>query len=482
MTQLEIDFGEDSYKNASQHKFSIPKYTPKILPRLPKNKELDIMEQIDLLLKQIGELNHDNLPALYAYILRKYFVEGKNVAEITDLITEGKDDVPVVTRERIRTIVQEIREEMLNGMNSVAHKFTKNFVISEDFIRRINEFSASKIGFVVKEKKWTRHPRLGTIAFMMHKKMITCDTVLPWIKKQAIFVDETIERRQFNPHYASLFYCLQQEVRPMTYEQILDKVTLQRQWKNTTLDCELVKLILDNDEVFEKMGDDIYQMRFEHLNVTQGVARVLYEVKQTNCIDLRRMYYERGGKRQCSSLTIVGKTYSWCVPVGKSMWIYREDGQRQEMPADVIHDFCVKNVQFRFEDVLKHLSEVGIVIKESSARSYIMKDCRRHNVDKNLFCLTEMVKEEDDHLWFAKKKECTRPRKKPWVNLVKKIIRRILEESPEHSMLQKEVLYACKHVFEREKISDRNFYKVIPTIPWISVVKKDDGKAYIELN
>lgn len=52
-----------------------------------------------------------------------------------------------------------------------------------------------------------------------------------------------------------------------------------RRGKNTNDD-------LQHDEVFEKVLDGIFQLRAEHLNVTQRLARIIFEEKDITPSDV----------------------------------------------------------------------------------------------------------------------------------------------------------------------------------------------------
>lgn len=450
----------------------------KELPLLPMAEELEFFDQLDILLQQIGECGMAGVTRLNEFILRSFYVEGKSVAEIAQLLSEGVEGVPCVTRERVRMIVAEIRDELLS-MPSYK-KLTKGIVLRKELVEKMAEYAANHTMNVVKESKWLTSPRLGTIAFLLHKKIKTGDTVIPWIKTEKILIDENIEKREFNAHYAAMFYLLQKEVRPMAYEDILRGISGQKQMKGRNAREDLIRVILQHDEVFEEVSDGIFQLRAEHLNVSQRVARIIFEEKDITPSDLQRMYAERYGET-VSSLTAVRKIYPWCVPVGKSKWVYREDGERFRMPADVIHDYCKEHVRFTLQDVLEHLSSQGVYIKESSVRCYILRDCRPLNSDGNTFCLTSQIAESENHLWRSKNATSARSCNKAWKDKMEMEIRHALDTAPMQRMRKKEVMAQCRYILEREGITYNNFYKFVNTVPWLKSTSID-GKSYLELN
>lgn len=263
---------------------------------------------------------------------------------------------------------------------------------------------------------------------------------------------------------------------------ILAKIVKQKQWKSgTALNEDLIRLMLKHDEVFEEVAEDQFQMRFEHLNVTQRLARIVYEEKDLPSAGLQEKYAERSGGSKCASIAVVGRKYPWCIPIGKSRWVYREDCQRQRMPADIVHEYCVEHVRFTLDDVMTHLAVLGMNINKSSVRSYILKDCRSLNADGDMFCLTEKIPEADNHLWHVKVKEHVSPRKSAWKDEVTDAVRTFLMASPTHSALLKDAMHQCLYIFEREGIAQNNFYKLVKNTPWLSTHKADDGKVYLHI-
>lgn len=478
--QLKVDFLDDDSAtdvSAAARQAPAPRRV-KELPVLPDEEELDFFEQIDTLLQQIGEIRTIGTGRLNAFVLRSFYVEGKSIAEIAQMLAEGVEGVPPVTRERVRMIVAEIRDELLSVPSP--RKFTKGIVLRKDFVEELAEYAANHIGSVIKNDKWLASPRLGAIAYLLRQKIVSGDTTIPWIKTEKILTHENIEKREFNAHYAALFYLLQKAVRPMAYDDILRIIPDQKQMKGQNVREELLRILLQHDEVFEEVVEGIFQVRDEHLNVTQRVARIIFEKKDVTPSDLQSMYAVRYGE-SFSSLAAVGRAYPWCVPIGRSKWVYREDGERQRMPADVIRDFCRERVRFTLQDVLEHLDSQGVKIKESSVRCYIVRDCRPLNADGNTFCLTSSIPESEDHLWRSKYHTSTRSRNCEWKNKMEGEIRHILESTPMQRMLQKDVMKRCKYILEQEGIAYNNFYKIVDTSPWLKTTNID-GKTYLELN
>lgn len=472
--QLSLDFGEnqnteteDSNTNVKNNRLS-----------MAKGDEMEIMEQIDALFQQIGKNKKQwFITRLSAFILDSFYVKGLSLEEINALMREGVENLRSVSRERTRMIIYEIRDELLTIQYEKKH--TKGINVSKDFVLQVRECSKKHIGHIIDSEKWLSCPRLNAIAFLLRKKVVTRDTVIPWLNRKVILLDDKIEKRLFNCHYLSLYRMLQKEVLPMTFEQITQQIILQKQLKGNEINESLIRFILNHDEVFEKTDNESYQLRFEYLNVTQKIARIIFEKKDISMAEIKRIYSERTGET-FSALSSQSKAYPWCVPIGKSKWIFRENGMRELTPSEIVRDYCNEHIRFTFDDVKNHLHSHGININDASVRCYIMKHCRTLNADGNQFCLVSHIPEEEDSLWRIKLKLniSSRKRNVQWRNEVMEKTLQILETAPNHTAPQKEIMHQCLPIFERYEIAYNNFYKIMNNSPLIRKIEIE-GKKYL---
>lgn len=478
-SQLEFDFDDASVSAVDMaSKSSNKSRRARELPVLPVGEELDMVEQVDLLLQQIGKANFRNLSALSRFILRSFYVEGQGVTEISQMLKDGVKDVRPVTRERVRMIVSDIRDELLTLPST--RKYFKDVNISSQFVDRLKKHSEENMFFLI-EKSCVKSPkRIGTIAFLMHKRAVTGDTVIRWVKNQVFMLDDGFDKQLFNEYYLALFYLLQKYARPMSKEAIIREFSENDKLQSETVNIELLDLLLQHDEVFERIDENLYQLRFEHLNVSQRIARIIYEMKEVTPADLQRVYEERVGER-FSNNSSVSRVYPWCVPVGKSKWVYREDCRRERKPADIISSFCREHVRFAFDDVMLHLNSLGFTIKESSVRCYILRDCRRLNSDSNMFCLTSNIPENEEHLWYSKMKPSVkRKRVVSWREEMVEDIRRLLASAPDGRLRRIDVLHHCMPMFRERGMAYNNFYKILKTVTSFETVEID-GEVYLEI-
>lgn len=478
--QLDFNFMDTDSVTDVNREVSNPPASPRNqkLPNLPKNKELGLFQKIDILLRQIGNSQMSSGTKLYDFVFRSFYIEGNSVGETHQMLLDGVAGLTCVTRERVRMLVAEARDEILSL--SPSRKIIKSVRLRQEIVDEMNDYAYNHIGEVLKDSKVLNSRRLGTIAYILHKKIVEGDTVLTCFKNQKILIDENVDMSYFKAHYAGLFYLLQRSVRPMTYEDIMRLFPEQRQMKDKEIREDLVRIILQHDDVFEEIADNVFRLREEHLNVTQRLARIIFDEKEVTATYLQKTYTERYGE-SFSSLAAVGKIYPWCVPLGRSKWLYREDGQRLRMPAEVIRDFCKEHIRFTLDEVNEHLKSQSINIKEASIRCYILRDCRPSNTDGNLFCLDSAISEADDKLWRTRSTIVTRSCNKEWKKKMESKVRRLLKSAPSHKMLQKEVLHQCRYILEQQGIAYNNFYKIVNSLPWVKSTTID-GKTYLELN
>lgn len=456
-----------------------------VLSELPRGR-VSLFDKIDLMLEEIGKLPLDRISPLYAFVLRQFYVEGKGVREVGSLLRQQGDRKLSVSDERVRTIVQSIRRELLQD-ETQKRLYTKGIHVRREFVESLNQYAASSVGEVLTKGKMLTNPRLGSIAYLVNRRIVKNDTTMPWVKHDVILLNADIDKKLFNTYYHSVFYCLQREVRPMTFGEVVRRLPDQSQWTNRAAaadmgepDEAMVRLVLSHNEVFERLDDDTYQMRFVHLNQTQKFARIIYEEKDIALSEILNQYVMRGGTGLCTCTSMVRRVYPWCVPVGKSKWIYKPDCQRMANPAEVVRLFCTERVRFRFEEVMEHLSSMGMNIKPASVRCYVMKHCRRRIDDSNDFCLTDHVPQQENSLWYAKARVSRRKRVTPWVNEVSSRMLEILREHPEHCVRQNEVLRQCMPIFRKAGISKNNFYKIPSQMEEIAVEERD-GKMMLRL-
>ncbi len=416
--------------------------------------------------------------ALRSYVLKCFFLKGISIEQIH--ATLGEQGLQQVTKERIRMIVHAIAEEMRTPTLRPKYICCMRWDRSRGTL--LTDYAAQAPGEVVTDPAMARNPRLNAIALMLNRKVVGGDTTLPWIKENPILLDYNIEKRSFNAHYQAVFYLLQKEVRPISMEQILQQLPATKHLEGMETDSALVSLILSHREVFETTVDGLFQLKHQFLNDTQQFARIIFEHKDLTTNEIAQIYRSLGGTGKSLCVNTASRHYSWCVPIGKSKWVYRPDGDRPSSPSEIIRLYCQEHVEFTSDDVNKHLASMGIHLNPASVRCYVMLHCLRKKDDKNLFRLETHIRPEEMSQWYQRRKQHVMERPpKPWVKEMEMQLCKILQEAPAHRLTKRKALANCMYIFEREGINKANFYKYLKSLPLIECGEDETGIAYIQL-
>ena len=479
LVQLEFDFDSNSEQHAiSQPTPSIPAADAGSPQSSADSKLCQLIERTDRFLLQAKRVLAKIPLTLPRYVFRAFYVEGKSVGSIYEELARGVAGIRPVTQERVRLLVCDLREELLDAR--LRPKLTSLLPVDKQLMAEIAAYSETNDGEVLCRSPYLQNVRLYPITYLLRRKVYGADTTLPWMQESVYLLHERIEKRTLNYHLLSLFYLLQKEVRPLAFDDILMRLPQQSQWKGEgDADVGLVRLLLSNSELFDWCGGENFQLGFRFLNKTQMLARIIYEQKDLTKTELLRIYKERSGKDTCGSTSSLTSLYPWCVPLGKSKWLYKEDGVRVEGPADVIRRYCYDKGTFTFDELQAHLHSQDININPTSVRCYALKHCRRLNADANLFRLTTQIPPEEDRKWYSKSCPCVRNRKHSYdEEQLRNRICDLLDAQPDGRMLQQDVLHRCLDIFEESGVSRNNFYKAIKRYDWLRV-EREEGDTYL---
>lgn len=443
-----------------------------------KGKENPMLWKIEFWLRHTNVYELPGRYALRTYVMKSFYLQGKSIAEIHACMTDY--GLQQVTKERIRMIIHAIAEEMRTPtlrpkyIGCIRWPFNRGPLLTD--------YAALTPGEVVTDPTMARNPRLQAIALMLNRKVVCGDTTLPWIKDNPILLDYNIEKRFFNAHYQAIFYLLQRNVRPMPFEEIIQQLPSMKHMEGMEVDEALVRLILTHREVIETTADNQYLLKYQHLNDTQQFARIIYENKDISITNIARIYRSRGGTGKSLCVNTTGRHYPWCVPIGKSKWVYRPDGRRECPPSEVVRHFCQERIEFTTDDVMEHLSSQGINLNPSSVRCYIMLCCLRKKSDKHRFRLETHIRPEDKDQWCQRRKQrkvSNQP--KPWVIELGQQLHNLLQAEPSHCLTKRAALAKCMYIFEREGINKANFYKYLHNLPLIECGEDENGIACLRL-
>lgn len=462
--QLSFDFEENSskksaakgkYQNRIETEYQVPKYA----------NNLGLFEKMDLALRQIGKKISEYPVTNKSLIFEMFYHEGATRETILNIINSRDDMAKITCLETVRQHLASMSKQLLAGK---AVKYLYGARFKSSFLDEINEFKSNKRSVFCDKKQYAIDPKHWKgICYMLDMHEICRDTVLFMLDSPYI-IDSSIGKDVFKCHILTIYYCLQSAVRPVDLDYIVNNAKINKSAKSISkVDPEIAKLVLMNTELFETLvdeeGNTTYILRLEHLNNTQQIARLVYERKN---ITLKEITAEIMGKEdspKCISMSTVRKHFPWCVPLGKSAWIYSEDGVEVERIQDVVEKYCREHVRFTMDEIKRDLAPKNYLTNDNSLRCYIIKHCRSHNTIPNYFCYTEAVPQEEETMWMSKHRATTRNRHKLYRVQIERKIAKLLRKMPDRTMPLKDIRHTFGYILEDNGVNVSNLYKIIDT-------------------
>ena len=442
-------------------------------------KEAEGKNVFETLAVALGEIHDYQLLCpknLNTFVFEHYFVMGATIKEI-EMLKNQNPDIKIPSRERIRQIAFAMASSLYAGDRC---RMLGGVRLSNRLCEKIQEFKKSECGVFVDDGFLpdNHQKKIQGIALLLGMNIVEGRTVLP-IMKNRFFLSDTVPVETFWQHFRILLQLMQEDVRP----QSLDKFQSDcNNLLNGTFEPKLIELILTDDSIFEKQVDAsgrcAYMLRFEHLKIYQQLARIIFEKKSISIQDINAEMLLRGVDPKAMSLSQTRRKYPWCVPMGKTLWIYKEDEQAMDRIQDVIKDYCMEHVRFRYEEILDYLHTLHYDMKESSLRNYIMQHCRRLNADRNVFCLTSAVPVEEESLWYKKAEKTTRERDVAYRQELTQMMTDLIQGSSQERMLRKELRKMVAPFLEQQGVSVNNFYKILNASEEFEVID-NDGETYV---
>lgn len=437
----------------------------------------NIVEKLQKALSMIERAMSKRKPTLASFIFESVFIKGLTRNEMVALGPQT-NGVRIPSIERLRQLTLQIVKELLSGNRSRQLQGVRLRADLLEDIRRVREtvvgtHSAANAELPDLDKAYPG------VAMLLGMNALGENAVYSMIDRP-YYVSSKIPKDVFGAHFLAVYYTVQGLVRPASRETIKQLYVDYNAMKRHTPDDRLVDVILLNSQLFQRVGDD-YMLCFDKLTNYQKMARIIYECKSISYQGLVAEWARRTDQPSSMVLTETRRRYPWCVPMGKSRWIYSADERPMERVQDVVKRFCHERVRFTFDELMAYLESLGYEMKTPSVRSYAMLHCRRRNSDANAFCLTSAVTPEEDHLWYSKAVSTTRAHKaKAYYKTVERKVVRVVKASEEKRVLARELRRTCEDIFKAEKVSINNFYKILKKSTRVELVDVD-GRKYIVL-
>lgn len=437
----------------------------------PKNmRGISMVDRLASCMGEIMEFLTHYPEDLRTLIFKYYYVLGWPIKEIATLDIPG---IKMPSNERIRQIAESIAKTLGKGSRCTELHGAR---LSKKMLEEIRATKESGCGVyvdasVLKDKNLCR---LQGVAYILSMCIVESSTLLPMLTNRFLVSNEK-PVKDFRWYYKTLALLMQEEVRPLTRDQVV--ALLAAQLNGNEVDIRLMDLALADRTIFEVYeGDDgltYCQLRFEHLKVYQQLARIVYEKKSISCSDIAAEMKARGSEPKSMSMSQTAKKFPWCVPMGRTSWLYKNDGQKMDRVQDVIKEYCEQHVRFTFDEILEYLQSKEYDMLESSIRNYITVYCRPQNADRNCFCLTSMVPPEEEKLWHKKHEPAKRKHNTPYHKELIDIIVKIIKKSPQGYVPRKTLKKQVDYLFEENHVASAIFYKLTQNSDRVKLIEID---------
>lgn len=477
--QLSFDF-DDCLSPDNMDESKLIHHTAQDYLVFPKgSEERPLFDEIIAALNEINQYLSKHHQTVNTIVFDKIFIQGLNTKEV-EAFGKQQSQIKMPSRERIRQIADTISTSLRNGekvrlLNGVSFK--------SSLVEAISEYKDSVCGMYVDDSVLTEKMQcmLRGIALILSMNIIEKDTVLPMLTNRFLLSD-TISKDSFKQHFLATYYFLQDTVKPVTMDALLSGVAENKYFESISFNEKMVKLLLTDSTLFdvqaEADGTILYSLKYEHLRYHQMLARIIYEKKSITIQDIIAEMNKRGIVPNSFSMSATRKNFPWCVPMGKTLWLYKEDEVSMERIQDVIKRYSEEHIRFSFDEIVSYLKSCGYDMKESSIRNYITIYCRRLNSDRNMFCLIDKVPQEEEALWYKKAAVCNRNREVPYRKKLIAEIERMVIDSPERCVPRKVVRKAIAPLIKEQGININNFYKLLRSTDKLQL-KEIDGVTYV---
>ena len=209
----------------------------------------------------------------------------------------------------------------------------------------------------------------------------------------------------FSRDLSAIISELHREVRPMSFEQICQRVAATRAGVPETR----IRAILTNHSDIEKLEDGRYQIRYAALCDYERVARLVWEKQRISHDEIDLQNTLRTG--ECSlishNINVAAGKFRWCRPLGrKGIWVY-DEGQTpgRKSVRTFIKEYVENHDVFRFSDAIVAVRSAGYIYPEKTLRAYFTNLCREANADKDILCEVEKTRLHPDISWRRKKSD-----------------------------------------------------------------------------
>lgn len=419
-------------------------------------EDTDVFSQASRALSQIDQRMGGQASNVVAWVFHAVFIEGLSLKDAS----EHQQAMPLGrSSERIRQIARDLREQLLAGRRIKSLRYAR---LRDSLAAQLRGLRDE---YVVDQDCYdSLVGALPGVAFLLGYRILSADKRYA-VLTHPIVLGESVASGCFLSHFMAVFSCLQEEVRPLPLSVLVVRMSQCVSMCGVPIDRKTIKMVLSLRRYFVLKrgadGESRYSLRFEYLKIYQQAARIIYERKSVSYQQILGEFESRTGKMESPSMSALRKHYPWCVPMGKTLWLYRPQEDKLRNIQEVIKEYCEEKVRFSFDELQGALAGMGYDMKEKSLRNYVLKHCRVLNVDNRRFCLTSAITDEENGLYRKKFAGLTRNRHRTYHDEVINKIEQLLLQAPQHVLPLAVVRRACVGFLKNENVHENMFYKIV---------------------
>ncbi|MDO4949236.1 MAG: hypothetical protein Q4E55_03590 [Bacteroidales bacterium] len=467
--QLSFDFDEANSNSSTDCNAEIELACKDYMTFPTDVGDADVFSQTSLALSQIDQRMGNSTNDMVAWVFHAVFIEGLSSKEASERIQA----MPFArSAERIRQIAQELREQLLAGrrIKSLRHARLRDSLTTQ--------LRGMRTDCVVDQDCYEPLTNaLPGVAFLLGYRILSEDTRLPLLT-HPIVLGESISSGNFLSHFTAILFCLQEEVRPLSLSDLVVRMSQHTSMCGVPIDRKTIKAVLGLRKYItltrEADGGAWYSLRFEFLKIYQKAARIIYERKSLSYQQIKDEMELRDGKRESPSMMTVRSHHPWCVPMGKTLWLYRPQEDSLRNIREVVKEYCKNKVRFTFDELQGTLKEMGYDMKEKSLRNYILCHCRAMNADSKRFCLTSAVTEDEENLYRKKAVYLTRNRHRTYHDVLRNKIEQMLLQAPQHILPLATLKTECAKFLKEKNVHENMFYKIVTSTKQFKKIKQQN--------
>ena len=343
-------------------------------------------------LEQLAELVKKNGKEREAYLIREYFLRGKDRDTIINALPDCRGIASKVTYERLRQIIETCQIRLMSGSEN---PLVENAYFSDEFIDELNElpqkFLYHSLSHANKSLDAPEKFDCTPIARLLGLDIIEVTKDRLTFMDQPRIISSDDEKRNIAAHIKAIHYVMNALARPADKDEIISLV-LNSKHLPKDFDLTIIERVLDDHE-WIVYSDGKYSYPYEKLwDDNARAARIIYEKGDITTAQIKAIDKQLRPPKNSLAVRSGGimSAYPWVQKGARNdQFIYSPQQTSAIIPIKTaVENYVQKHIRFYFSDMVKELQAGGYAqYAETSFRTYAMKWCLPSNNDGNLLCL-----------------------------------------------------------------------------------------------